>query len=69
MTGPAPVRSYLGRIATPSPAAAAELDALRQRAWTEQGVVVLHPDEITDDWLRQAVKNEATRKFGKRMKR
>jgi len=47
----------------------AEIETLRQRAWIEKGIVVLHPDEISDDWLRQGLKNEATKRFGKRMKR
>lgn len=63
------VRSCLDRIVPSGPTSAASLEALRQRAWAEQGVVVLNVEEIGDDWLRQAVKNEATKRWGRRMKR
>ena len=66
---PQPVASCLARIVPDAPTARADIDALRQRAWIEQGIVVLHPSELTDDWLRQALKNEATKRFGRRMKR
>lgn len=69
MNGPMPVRSYLGRIAAPNPPTAEEMKALRSRAWIDQGVICIHPDEIPDEWLRQGVKNLATRMFGKRFKR
>ena len=49
-----------------SPTTAAELDAFRRRAWHEQGVAALPVAEIADDWLRQAVTNEATRRWGPR---
>lgn len=57
------------RNAARAPISAAELEAMRARAWAEQGVVVLSPKEISDDWLRQALVNEATRRWGRRMKR
>jgi hypothetical protein len=57
--------SALGRIwrsnATPQ-----ELEALRQRAWRQQGVLVLWPDEITDGWLKQTLIEEAVQRYGPR---
>lgn len=57
------------RHAAASPRTAAEIEALRRRAWIEMGVVVLVPAELADDWLRQGLINEATRRYGRRMKR
>jgi hypothetical protein len=39
---------------------------MRRRVWREQGVVALRLEDITDPWLRQAVTNEATRRWGPR---
>lgn len=61
-------RSCLARIVPTDPTSPEGLEALRQRAWAEQGVVVLNVEEVADDWLRQALKNEATRRWGRRMK-
>ena len=44
----------------------AELEAMRRRAWVEQGVVTLSPDEVADGWLRQALLNLAVRRWGAR---
>jgi hypothetical protein len=43
-----------------------EMEMLRRRVWREQGVVSLHLEDITDPWLRQALINEATRRWGPR---
>ena len=61
-------RSALARIVPSSATSPEGLEALRQRAWAEQGVVVLNVEEVADDWLRQALRNEATRRWGRRMK-
>lgn len=57
-------RCPLGR--EPSPANAADLEAMRRRVWREHGVVALRLDDITDPWLRQALTNEAMRRWGPR---
>ncbi|GGG46350.1 hypothetical protein GCM10010964_37160 [Caldovatus sediminis] len=57
-------RCPLGR--EPSPTNAADLEAMRRRVWREQGVVALRLEDITDPWLRQALTNEATRRWGPR---
>jgi hypothetical protein len=37
---------------------------MRRAAWRQQGVVVLRPDDICDDWTRQALINDANRLYG-----
>jgi hypothetical protein len=66
MTGPAGYRSSLARSAGRSPSPEAELVAMRRAAWHGQGVVVLRPEEVRDDWARQALVNEANRLYGRR---
>jgi hypothetical protein len=66
MTGPAAYRSSLARAAAPIPSPDTELVAMRQAAWRHQGIVVLRPDEVRDDWTRQALINEANRLYGRR---
>jgi hypothetical protein len=66
MIGPAGYRSSLARTAARSPSTADEVLALRRAAWRQQGVVVLRPEEIRDDWIRQALVNEANRLYGRR---
>jgi hypothetical protein len=43
-----------------------ELFAMRRAAWRRQGIVVIRPGDIRDDWTRQALVNEATRLYGQR---
>jgi hypothetical protein len=66
MTGPAGYRSSLARAAARSPSPQTELVAMRRAAWRHQGVVVLRPEEVRDDWTRQALINEANRLYGRR---
>ncbi len=62
---PRPPRSCLdGR--TRSPTTSPEMDAMRRRVWREQGIALLAIDDISDSWLRQALINEATRRWGPR---
>lgn len=67
--GPRQPESYLGRHAARPPMSAEEFAALRSRAWTERGIILISIDEVLDDWLRQALVNLATKLFGRRMKR
>lgn len=62
---PAAPRSPLARHVR-SEASSLELQEMRQRAWQQQGVVVLQPEEVIDPWLRQALVNEAERRYGRR---
>lgn len=36
--------------------------------WHKHGLAVINPAEVTDDWTRQAIINEADRQYGKRGK-
>lgn len=45
---------------------ASMIDAMQRRVWHEQGVAMLQVDEISDPLLRQAVVNEAVRRWGRR---
>ncbi len=58
-------RSSLDR-STSSPTTGPEMEALRRHVWRDQGVASLPIDDIQDPWLRQAVTNEATRRWGPR---
>jgi hypothetical protein len=44
----------------------AELNAMRAAAWHRHGVANIVVDDITDPWLRQAITNEANRRWGRR---
>ena len=61
---PRPPRSCLDLARSSS--TPVEIDTMRRRAWHEQGVAALPVADITDPWLRQAVTNEATRRWGPR---
>ena len=41
----------------------AELNAMRAAAWHGHGVASIVVDDITDPWLRQAITNEANRRY------
>jgi hypothetical protein len=43
-----------------------ELNAMRAAAWHRHGVASIAVDDITDPWLRQAITNEANRRWGRR---
>jgi hypothetical protein len=62
---PQPPRSSLDR-GTRSATTTPEMETLRRRVWLQQGVASLAIDDITDPWLRQAIQNEATRRWGPR---
>jgi hypothetical protein len=66
MTGAGGYRSPLARAQTRSTPTDEDLLAMRRAAWRKQGVVVLRPEDVEDDWIRQALINEATRLYGRR---
>ena len=43
-----------------------ELFVMRRAAWRKQGILVIRPADIRDEWTRQALVNEATRLYGQR---
>jgi hypothetical protein len=61
---PQPPRSSLDLAR--SPATASDLDAMRAAAWHRHGVAALPIHDIADPWLRQAITNEANRRWGRR---
>lgn len=46
-----------------------DVQELRARAWREQGLIILDPIDIDDDWFRQALINEAEKQYGRRRAR
>jgi hypothetical protein len=66
MIGPAGYRSCLARARARTTPSDEDLLAMRRAAWRSQGVVVLRPEDIRDDWTRQALINEANRLYGRR---
>lgn len=62
---PRPPRSCLDR-GTRSPTIDSDVNAMRAAAWHRHGVAALAVEEIADPWLRQAVTNEADRRWGRR---
>ena len=66
MTEPRGYRSSLAGTQGRTAPSAEDLRALRRAAWRGQGVVVLRPEGVRDDWLRQALINEAERLYGPR---
>jgi hypothetical protein len=66
MIGPAGYRSCLARSQPRTTPSDEDLLAMRRAAWRSQGVVVLRPEDVRDDWTRQALVNEANRLYGRR---
>jgi hypothetical protein len=64
MIGPAGYRSCLARSQPRTAPNDEDLLAMRRAAWRSQGVVVLRPEDVRDDWIRQALINEANRLYG-----
>jgi hypothetical protein len=67
MTGPAGYRSCLARAQARTTPTDEELLAMRRAAWRHQGVIMLRPQDVRDDWTRQALVNEANRLYGRRL--
>ncbi|MGH6897981.1 MAG: hypothetical protein ACREJ5_15790 [Geminicoccaceae bacterium] len=65
MIGPAGFRSCLARHQPRTAPSDDDLLAMRRAVWQTQGVVVLRPEDVRDDWTRQALVNEANRLYGR----
>jgi len=63
---PSEVRGSLERHLPRSLPTEDELFAMRRAVWRKQGIVVLRPGDVCDEWARQAIVNEATRLYGRR---
>ncbi len=59
-------RGSLQRHQPRAPADEDWLYARAREAWREQGLALLNPDEIANDYERQVVINLANRRYGKR---
>lgn len=59
-------RSNLSRHQPRRPLDAEQLRRLRAEAWHGQGIIVIRPEDVDDDWIRQAFVNEAHRLYGRR---
>ena len=66
MIGPAGFRSWLARSQPRTASTDEDLQAMRRAAWRTQGVIMLRPDDVRDDWTRQTLVNEANRLYGRR---
>ncbi len=66
MMGPAGYGSCLVRAQARTAPTDEDLLAMRRVAWRTQGVVVLRPEDVRDDWARQALISEANRLYGRR---
>ena len=64
-SAPLPPRSCLNR-GTRSPTTDTEVNAMRAAAWHRHGVAAIPVDDVLDPWLRQAITNEANRRWGRR---
>jgi hypothetical protein len=66
MTGPTGYRSCLARTQSRTAPTDDELLAMRRAAWRTQGVIMLRPEDVRDDWTLRALINEAERLYGRR---
>ena len=60
------VRGSLERHVPRAASTEDELFLMRQAAWRRQGIAVIKLADVRDDWVRQALANEATRLYGPR---
>ena len=66
MIGPAGYRSCLARSQPRIAPTDEDLLAMRRAAWRKQGVIMLRPEDVQDEWTRRALINEANRLYGRR---
>ncbi|WP_374349194.1 hypothetical protein [Chitinimonas sp.] len=60
------LHSHLGKHQLPAPATSEELQAMRCRAWHEQGIAIIPLDAVADDWDRLHINSIASRLYGPR---
>lgn len=60
------IPSSLGRHVGNTPATDDDLHRLHKAAWHRHGALSLKVDDIRDDWLRQALINLGTDRYGSR---
>lgn len=62
-----PISSIYSQANCPAPVgeeAQSRNHAVFSKAWRTMGLIVIYPDQILDDWIRQAFINEATKQYG-----
>ena len=58
--------SQLARYVAKPAATTGQVKALGARAWHDEGIVCLRPEELTDNFLRQACITAAEELYGRR---
>ena len=53
MIGPSRYRSCLARSQPRTTPSDEDLLAMRRAAWRQQGVIMLRPEDVRDDWTRR----------------
>ena len=60
------MRGSLDRHLPRTPPGEEELFVMRRAAWRKQGILVIRLADVRDEWMRQALFDEATRLYGRR---
>ena len=55
MTNPAGYRSCLARTQSRAAPTDDDLLAMRRAAWRKQGVIMIRPEDVRDDWTRLSI--------------
>ncbi|MGQ5524893.1 hypothetical protein ACUHMQ_16750 [Chitinimonas sp. PSY-7] len=63
-----PVRSSLAKYQPRQTQDEASLKQLRTRAWREQGVLVIRPEDLADGWERITLQSIGSRIYGRQGK-
>lgn len=58
--------SSLGRHVGRSPASPEDLEAMRRRAWHQQGVAMIPVDEVSNEYLRLGIEALMAERYGRR---
>ncbi len=61
-----PMRSHLARHLPDDPASPEEIRAMATAAWHKHGIALIRPEDLRNDFDRQAVVNAATKLYGER---
>ena len=59
-------QSQLGRVAAVEASTIGQVKALGCRAWHDEGIICLRPEDVADPALRKAVVEAAERRYGRR---
>ena len=60
------MRDSLARFRLKPALTKGQLLALAARAWHDDGIALFRPEDLTNEWDRQAVVNAADRQYGRR---